>query len=189
MAPDSVTRRVTGLTLLALVIAALALLLALGAGTASASKEAIAYFGGDTDTGSRGGEFRFPDDIAVNSTGAGPAGIGDIYVADNNNRRVQRFSQDDNGTPSDPYDDTYEFVAAWGVGVAGGSGYEICTVASQCQEGVNSGQGGGLSFFKGIAVDQDTGEVYASDTVNRRVSVYSGDGTFLRAFGYDVVES
>src|SRR3954447_15144856 len=80
---------------------------------ASASKQVIAYFGTESGSGSRGGEFRSPGDIAINSTGAGPANRGEIYVVDQGNQRIQRFSQNDNGT-AEPYDDSYEFVGAWG---------------------------------------------------------------------------
>jgi DNA-binding beta-propeller fold protein YncE len=170
------------------------LILTLGAGTASAAKQPIAYFGNDggSQTGTLGGQFDYAYGIAVNSSGAGPAEAGDIYVVDSGNHRIQRFAQDGNGTPADPYDDTYPFVSVWGAGVdssLAGSDYEICTVAANCTKGIPSGANGALQFPRGIAVDQDTGIVYVSDTYNNRVSVYSGDGTFLRSFGWDVVQS
>jgi NHL repeat len=167
-------------------------LLAWGAGTASASKQAIAFFGNSdvVSTGRGGGEFSAVRDIAVNSSGAGPADEGDIYVLDGS--RIQRFAQDDNGTPSNPYDDTFPFVSAWGAGVdsaAAGSDYEICTVAVNCAAGISGGTNGSLSLPNGIAIDQDTGFVYIADTDNRRISVYEGEGTFLRSFGWGVVQS
>lgn len=158
---------------------------------AFASKEAVAFFPSD-----RG-------DIAVNSTGAGPAEPGDIYILGED--RVQRFATDGNGTPAEPYDDTYPFVAAWGAGVlTGGTDYEICTIEANCQASVAAGgngtlagngslnsSGSGSGEFNGnaISVDQDTGAVYVSDVENARVNVYSGDGTFLRSFGWDVVDT
>ncbi len=39
----------------------------------------------------------------------------------------------------------------------------------------------------GIAVDQATGNVYVSDAGFNRVQVFTADGTFIRAFGQDVV--
>jgi hypothetical protein len=158
------------------------------AAPAFASKEAVAFFPSDSG------------DIVVNSTGAGPADAGDIYVLGDN--RVQRFTTDGNGTPAEPYDDTYPFVAAWGAGVlSGGTDYEICTVEASCQAGVAAGGNGtpagngsldatgsgGSGNGNAIAVDQDTGAVYVSDQENARVNVYAGDGTFLRSFGWDVV--
>lgn len=175
---------------------AIALAAVLAPSQALGSKQVIASFGPYSPTGAKGGEFGHGiGDIAVNSTGAGPAERGEIYVADPGNHRLQRFAQNDNGTPADPYDDRYEFVAAWGVGVqTGGSGYEICTVADTCRSGLDSGANGGIGTTSAatgaeIAVDQDTGIVYLFDEGNHRISVYSGEGTFLRSFGYDVVAS
>jgi hypothetical protein len=187
----------------ALVLATLGFAL-LGVGTASA-KEVVAYFGTESNAGSLGGQFTNPLDIAVNSTGAGPAEKGNIYVSDGPlsgypaTARIQRFAQDDNGTPADPYDDKYEFISAWGADVdatpSGGSDYEICTEAPDCKAGVPSagngtaGGNGSLGRPRGIAVDQDSGNVYVVDGEHFRINVYSGDGTFLRAFGWDVVQS
>ncbi|HEX3734212.1 MAG TPA: hypothetical protein VHU86_03565 [Solirubrobacterales bacterium] len=42
---------------------------------------------------------------------------------------------------------------------------------------------------QGVAVDQTTGNVYVTDGNNQRVEQYDANGTFLRAFGQDVVES
>ncbi len=191
-----------GSGLLTLFLATLGLFL-LGTGTASASKQIVNYFGTppvkgtvETAVGSGAGEFEFPQGVAVNNSGAGPASQGDIYVTDWLNNRIQRFAHDDNGTPANPYDDTYPFLGAWGAGVeSGGSDYEICTVAASCTAGnATGGNGtaagnGALAKPVGIAVDQDTGDLYVSDSVNNRIDVYDGTGTFLRAFGWDVVES
>jgi len=168
---------------------------------ASASKEVVASFGG---AGVQGGQFGTLQSteaghIAVNTSGAGPADARDIYVIDKDNHRVQRFATDENGTPGDPYDDSFEFVSAWGADADatpdGGSDYELCTVAEDCQQALASaGNGtaagnGALSGPSGLAIDQDTGEIYVSDTANNRINVYSGDGAFLRSFGADVVAS
>lgn len=172
-------------------------LFSLFASSASA-KEVVAYFGTESGSGTLGGQFKNVTDIAVNGSGTGVAGKGDIYALDIS--RIQRFAQNDNGTPDNPYDDKYEFISAWGTGVGTDSAvnvkYEVCTVASDCQAGVGSGGNGSASgngaigqFTAGIAVDQDTGDVYLADAANNRVNVYEGDGTFLRSFGWDVVES
>jgi hypothetical protein len=173
---------------------------------AAASKQAVDYFGTASGSGEHGGEFSFPAGIAVNQTGAGPADRGDIYVVDRRNNRIQRFAHDENGTPTERYDDTYSFVAAWGadvvspggVGDVGGEAaadYEVCTVASQCKVGVASaGNGsltgdGALSAPRAVAIDQDSGDVYVYDLANNRTNVYTGDGVFLRSFGWGVVGS
>ncbi len=180
-------------------LALIGLLLFLGPASASASKQVIAYFGSENGSGSLGGEFMIPGDITVNTSGAGPADAGDIYVIDRLNTRIQRFAQDDNGTPADSYDDRYEFVSAWGADAdsfpSGGSGYEICTAAADCKAAIESGGNGTvagngvLASPQGISVDQDTGQVYVSDSQDHRINVYAGDGAFLRSFGWDVVES
>ena len=186
-----------------LVLVTLGLVLTLGVTTATASKEIVDFFGSESGLGSLGGEFNRPYGIAVNNSGIGPAEEGEIYVVDGENNRIERFARNDNGTPAEPGDDTYDFISAWGAGVdatIGGSDYQVCTVASQCQAGVVSdGNGAFNSFYpgdfrgtrtaSGIAVDQDTGEVYVADAANFRISVYTGDGTFLRSLGYDVVAS
>ena len=185
--------------------------------TASA-KQVVDFFGTQSGTGTLGGQFKEPSDVDVNQTGNGPADAGDVYVVDRLNNRIQRIGHEDNGTPLDPTDDSYFFISAWGADVVGqgGSGdqgdasdaeYEICTVASECKAGVPSGGNGTASgngalsleakepifltgpTHLGIAVDQDSGNVYVSDGVNSRVNVYDGDGTFLRSFGFGVVAS
>jgi hypothetical protein len=179
------------------------LALACSAGNASASKQIVDYFGSESASGTRGGEFEAPAGIAINSSGAGPANKGDVYVVDSGNNRIERFGHDDAGTLADSSDDTYPFISAWGAGVNGQidrDEYQICTIASQCQAGASAAGGGsiGSTFLglgvgtrkaSGIAVDQDTGDVYVVDGANFRVNVYQGDGTFLRAFGFDVIAS
>lgn len=180
-------------------IASILLLLLLLLAPAASAKEAIAYFGTERGSGTLGGQFNIPGDIAVNSTGAGPADRGDIYVLDEGNGRIQRFAQDENGTPTNPYDDSYPFISAWGADVdgtaSGGSNYEICTAAASCKAALSSG-GNGTAAGNGVAdrptsvaVDQDSGNIYVADSDNSRVNVYTGDGTFLRSFGWDVVQA
>ncbi len=188
--------------------------LALSVTNASASKQVADFFGSENGSGTLGGEFNRSEGIAVNQSGAGPANRGDVYVLDSDfsqnaqglSARIERFARDDNGTPAIPGDDSYRFISAWGAGVlSGGTSYEICTLAASCKGGISSAANGALgSAFevvgdfdqaipkispKGIAIDQDTGDVYVADAANFRVNVYSGDGTFLRSFGYDVVAS
>jgi len=184
-------RRLRVLTLAAAALAALCLL----ASQAFASKEAVDYFGGNGTLGGQFGDSQHKSigDVAVNSTGAGPAGQGDIYVADPDNNRIQRF------------DSAGDFISAWGADVvsAGGTGdvgdaeeraFEVCTVASQCKAGVASGGNGAqtgngsLDNPYGVAVDEDTGDVYVSDRGNYRIDVYDGAGDFLYAIGRDVAE-
>lgn len=77
---------------------------------------------------------------------------------------------------------------------SGGSfaGFEICTVANQCQDGSGAdtaANGGQLNAPAGLAVDQSSGDVYVAEEGNRRISKFDADGNFLRAFGWDVVST
>ena len=174
-----------------LAIAALALLAL--APAALASKQVTSDFGTASGSGSLGGQFNGPGDIAVNTSGAGPAIGGDVYVADSNNNRIELFHADGS------------FVSAWGADVvqSGGNGdlgdatakkYEVCVVASQCKAGVAAAADAGatvagdgdLSGPGSVTVDQDTGNVYVSDPGNNRVDEYDGEGAFIRSFGFAV---
>jgi NHL repeat-containing protein len=75
---------------------------------ASASQEVVDHFGTEifTSSGAQlGGDFANPAGVAVNDTGAGPAGKGDIYVVDEGNNRIERF------------DSVGKFISAWGANV------------------------------------------------------------------------
>ncbi len=93
--------------------------------------------------------------------GFGPTGIavgpdGSVYVADTWNHRIQKF--DPNGT----------FLAKWGRYVS-------------LRQGEPSEQ---LGFYgpRALAVDAQ-GNVYVTDTGNRRIVVFDGSGRLLRQFG------
>jgi hypothetical protein len=170
-------RRRVGRAALALLLAAFGIL-TLAAATASAKS---VYNSVGSVFGTLGGQFHIPTDVAANDTS------GDFYVVDESNNRIERFGSAGN------------FISAWGADVdgstVGGTDYEICTVAAECKAGAASGGNGtaaGNGTFaapQGVAVDQDTGNVYVSDRNNRRIDEYTATGTFLRAFGYDVVAS
>ncbi len=108
--------RLALLGLSALALTGLVLLVA----SAFASKQAVDYIGG---SGSQGGKFNGPLDVAVNTSGAGGVPAGTIYVADENNNRVQRFS------PSG------EFVSAWGANVLTASANEQQTITVNATAG------------------------------------------------------
>ena len=74
----------------------------------------------------------------------------------------------------------------------GATGFEICVPANgdSCKIGIatpTSGNGGQLNSPQGIAVNQSSGDVYVTEEGNRRVSQFSENGAFIRAFGKDVV--
>jgi NHL repeat len=53
-----------------------------------------------------------------------------------------------------------------------------------CDAGSNAGE---CSSPTGVAVDWEMGTVYVADSGNRRVDVFEADGSFVRAFGWDVI--
>ena len=184
---------------MALATAALAVVALLSVGLSSAAAAEIggsrihSFWGNITGNGTVGGQFQ----------SQGPRGVavyddtGDVYVADSGNNRVQQF------------DATGNFIRAWGQDVisglgvppnSNGIGYEICdtttlpaNTADQCKAGTTSAQtGGAMNRPAGIAIDQATGNVHVVDPGNNastgnRIQVFDSDGTFLRAFGQDVV--
>ncbi len=164
-----------------LIAAVLALSLA-AVPAGAAPKSVVSSFGNPTSTNpsgdaADGGLFNAPRGIAVNETGAGAADPGDIYVVDGSNNRIQQFSAD--GT----------FIRAWGKDVitGGGTGFEICTVASDCKAGVTGAAGGEFNSPQGIAVDQATGDVYVTEQTNLRVQRFDAAGNFQLMWGRDVL--
>jgi hypothetical protein len=129
---------------------------------------------------------------AVNASGAGAAAPGDVYVVDGGNHRIQQLTA------------RGKFVRAWGWDVVaagrpndqGTSAFEVCdtttepaNVASDCKAGTttpSTGNGGQLNNPQGVAVNQVTGDVYVTESGNRRTSVFSAEGEFQRTFGWDV---
>lgn len=105
-----------------------------------------------------------PSEFGLN----GPRGVavdptsGDVYVVDSGNHRVQRFSA---------------------------SG----TFRSQIGTGTPGALGGQFNEPQGIAADRSDGSVYVTDgastsgAANRRVQKFSSTGTFLRAWGWNVL--
>ena len=53
-----------------------------------------------------------------------------------------------------------------------------------CDFGSGAGQ---CSNPDGVAVERETGTLFVADSGNRRVGVFAADGTFQRAFGWDVI--
>jgi DNA-binding beta-propeller fold protein YncE len=111
------------------------------------------------------GQLGMPAGVAVSGS--------QVYVADQNNHRISVFGTD--GT----------FAWAFGKGVNSGAGSpDVCTAASGCRSGSLGGAPGQLDNPVAVAVSGS--EIYVSDQGNRRISVFSTAGAFLRAFGKDV---
>jgi DNA-binding beta-propeller fold protein YncE len=120
------------------------------------------------EPGGRAGQLSFPTGIAA--VGGG------LYVADGNSR-ISQFTTEGS------------FVRAFGYDVVpgGGQGFEICTLATHCTRGTSGGAAGQLSsFVLGVGADA-AGNVYVAESGNSRVSQFTTEGSFVRAFGRDVV--
>jgi hypothetical protein len=120
------------------------------------------------------GELSSPQGIAIDTFD------GSVYVTDQGNLRVQKFDADGN------------FLLAFGKDVVtgGGTGFEICTVAASCKQGVSGALGGEFaSTFSGhVAVSPVDGNVVVADPGNRRVQEFDSSGAFVRARGFDVIQ-
>ncbi|HYJ22173.1 MAG TPA: hypothetical protein VEW07_09145 [Solirubrobacterales bacterium] len=131
---------------------------------------------GTSGTGA-GGSMLSPRSIAVDQ------GTGAVYVGDESLRRVQKFSA--NGA----------FLAAlgWDVQIGGVTSYEVCTTAASCQAGVGGENAGQVSAFAGpsalaLAVGP-SGDLYVAEAPKRRIQQFKSDGTFVSAWGWNVVPS
>jgi hypothetical protein len=151
------------------------------AGSAQAMPGIDTWWGNSAASGQAvGGLFGLaPRGVAVDDAS------GNVYVADAENNRIQRFSGEG------------AFIDAWGRDVdatGGGGGYEICSApvgaeADHCQKAATGGLGGELSGPAGVAVDQSTNNVYVVDAGNKRVQEFSATGAFIRAFGKNVIQA
>ncbi len=119
-----------------------------------------------TDTrgvsGSGDGQFYFPRGIAVDSDG-------NVYVADTNNHRIQK------------YDAFGVFLGWWGLGDDGITGWHIPGIDV---EGVYDTGDGQFRSPWGVDVDS-SGNIFVADTSNQRFQKFDSDGEFLGWWGYD----
>jgi DNA-binding beta-propeller fold protein YncE len=118
-------------------------------------------------TGSGDGQLDNPMDVAVN------ASSGALYVADAGNHRVVKF------------DSSGAFIAAWGWGVGGGGGFEVCS--SGCQAGLSGPNPGQFKAPTFIEVDNSNGpsqgDVYAGDITRGDVQKLDSSGNLIESWG------
>ncbi|HEY6655162.1 MAG TPA: hypothetical protein VI028_13625 [Solirubrobacterales bacterium] len=100
-------------------------------------------------------------------------GAGNLYVADDPGQRVEVFTTQGG------------FQRAFGRNV-GGAGVDVCTVV--CANGSGGPAAGQLNEPTSVAIDS-AGTLFVTDgnSSNHRVSVFTAQGMFLRAFGWDVI--
>jgi hypothetical protein len=70
-----------------------------------------------------------------------------------------------------------------------GGGYEVCNASSldRCKAGSKLPAAGSSGSAEAIAVDQSAGNVFVSDSQNRRVNVYTAEGAFEAGIGLDTI--
>jgi NHL repeat/WD40-like Beta Propeller Repeat len=127
-----------------------------------------------------------PPSFGTGGTGAGgisvealgiavDQGSGDVYVADRENNRVEKFGPEG------------EFLLAFGWGVADGTTEALQTCTTTCFSGIRGGGAGQFGEAEGIAVDNSAGpsggDVYVLDRSNSRIEKFGPQGEFLLAFG------
>jgi tripartite motif-containing protein 71 len=120
------------------------------------------------------GEMNVPLALATDA-------VGDVYVADSSNNRIQKF--DPEGVP----------MRTWGKDVVSAgpdnatTSFEICKAGiDTCKAGTTGGLEGEMNLPLGVAVD-GSGAVYVTDANNNRVQKFSSAGGFQLAWGKDVI--
>ena len=138
----------------------------IAAPAASAAPTSLGQYGVGTEGGTAG-QLQNPSGVALDAAG-------NVYVADRLNHRISTF------------DAQGGFVRTSGFDVIAGNantGFEICT--TNCKAGVPGGGAGQLNTPIEIEADA-AGNVYVAEFENHRVSIFDAQGTFTRAFGFDV---
>ena len=176
---------------LALALASLALLVL--APVAPAAKIVDRIVAGTAAAGTTGGLFNGPKGLALNfSTVADGNGTeGWLYVVDDHNHRIQAF----NAAGAFQWTIGRDVIKTSPTGGSTDLGdvFEKCVVAVDCKAGsagtTSDGPTGEFDNPQGIAINQQTGDLYVRDRDNRRVQQFKADGTFVRMWGHDVIVS
>ena len=118
------------------------------------------------DDGGGNGELDLPNGVAATPSA--------VYVADTDNHRISKYTTEG----------AFVFARGLDVNTAAGAGTELCITT--CQPGDPGGAGGEFNFPLGVAAGPgDT--VYVADTSNQRIQQLDALGSFIRAWGKDVV--
>lgn len=124
-------------------------------------------------TAQTGGALNNPQGVAVDQSD------GSVYVTDQGNRRVQKFTATGG----------FVWAAGWDVLTGGVTTFETCTVAASCKVAASNGADAGrFTTAQGnITVDPVTHGVVVADPGNRRIQRFSSAGAFVSTTGWDVV--
>ena len=171
----------------AVIVAAVLLIALVGLAAATAGYQFVAKWG---SLGTGNGQLDYPEGVAVDSSG-------DVYVADSDNDRIQKFSAD--GT----------YLAKWGrLGSSNGRFNWPSALAFDASDNLFvadtdnnriqkftsagtylskwGGYGTGDGFFNapaGIAVAAPDGSIYVSDRGNHRIQKFTAAGVFVTKWG------
>jgi sugar lactone lactonase YvrE len=154
-----------------------------GEGTPPSSIEEYSFVRTWGSYGTGDGQFNFPKGIAIDSSG-------NVYVADSDNHRIQKFTAD--GTFITKWDSygTGDGQFSYPQGIAVDSSDNVYVAGSRIQKFTADGTfitkwftaDGQLSFPLSIAVDS-SGNVYVADTYYSRIQKFTADGTFITEWG------
>ena len=139
--------------------------------------------------GSGQGQFLYPADVAVDSSG-------NVYVADSENYRIQKFDSEGNFLSSWGEEGIEDGQFAYPSGVSAGVSGNIYvtdiinpTIQKFNSDGEfiskwgSAGEGNGqFADTGGVAVDS-SGDVYVVDIGNSRIQKFDSDGDFLLSWG------
>jgi tripartite motif-containing protein 71 len=133
---------------------------------------------GGTSSGDAGA-VDYPQAVATDAAS-------NVYVASDGNQRIDKYSS------------SGAFQRAWGKDVTTtgspddtGTGFEICSPADgdACQPGTyGGGLAGEFATPRGLGADA-AGNTYVADDDNNRIQKFDSSGTFIRAWGKDVIGS
>jgi VCBS repeat-containing protein len=140
-------------------------------------------------TGNTAGQFSFPQGVAVDATG-------NVYVADRDNNRIQKFSSSgtflaDLGTSGSG---AGQFSGPRGVAVEASGDFYVADTGNQriqkfsssgtflIEWGTSGSAAGQFSGPQGVVVDA-SGNVYVTDNGNNRVQKFNNTGTFITQWG------
>lgn len=141
-------------------------------GLAFQSATAAASIQGFAEEGDGAGQFHSsPQGIAIDQES------GAVFVVDRENLRVERWSAEG------------VFERAWGRGVNGETGSDVCVAGERCTAAeAGTGAGEFAGFPAGVAVASSLGlsRVYVVDDRNLRVQEFTADGQFVLMFGKGV---
>jgi hypothetical protein len=119
--------------------------------------------------GGGAGQLTDPSGIAIDFAG-------NLHVSEFFNHRISDFTPEGS------------FIRARGLDVVPGgpSVVETCTIATTCKSGVSAGGAGALSTPEDLVFD-GAGNLWLVDSGNNRIDQFDPSGTFVKAFGWDVV--